>query len=287
MRAKVVSIALCALGWLFCHAQPPTAFFGVHLVSQVRTEQNTTRLLWYNDLAHHATVSLQLYHDSGYAGYVAQRLQNITGDRTRTALDEAYIERVGGWRVGRFYAPFGGGTLLNESVMAVQSPTRFAIGNLPMRVAYVFNGRDRQQGFLVRVGTQNGGVSTGIGRHFGTDPHAFAVWQLPEKPRSPHGYETLYGIDWRPPLPERPLQLEWVYTQSKALPDAHWLCLHWEPKHLPLKPDVRLAYQNQANALSWRLAFQHHLGARYHTGLVFRGNQGTLQLVAIELRGEL
>lgn len=268
-------------------AQPPTAFFGVQLITQARAERHTTRLLWYNDLAQHATVSLQLYHDSGYAGYIAQRLQNIPGDRTRTALDEAYIERIGGWRVGKFYTPFGAGHLLNESVLAVQSPTRFAVGNLPMRVAYVFNGTDRQQGLMVRVGTQNGGISVATGRHLGTDPHAFAVWQLPEVPRPPQGYQTLYGADWRPPLPERSLQIEWLYAQSNTLPDTHWFSLHWQPRPTRLRPDIRLAYQNQANTLTWRFALQHTLGERYKAELVLRGNQGTLQLVALELRGEL
>jgi len=280
---------LCLLAFLIGagYSQPPTAFFGVRLLTQVRADSETTRWLWYNDLAQHATVSLQVYHDSGYGAYIAQRLQNIRGDRTRTALDEFYVERVGGWRVGKFYAPFGAGTLLNESVVAAQSPTRFAIGDLPMRVAYVFNGKDRQQGVLVRVGTQNGGVSVGVGRHFGTDPHAFALWQLPEEPRAPQGYETLYGADWRPPILERTLLLEWVYTESDSLPDTHWLSLRWEPVGSRWRPDLRLAYQSHANTFSWRVALQQTFAERFRAALVFRGNQGTLQFVAIELRGEL
>ncbi len=285
---RVLSLLFSALaGWLSVGAQPPTAFFGARFVAQLRADETTARLRWYDDLGRHSVVFLQLYHDSGYAGYIAQRLQNIPGDRTRTALDEAYIERLEGWRIGKFYATFGAGLLLNESVLAVQSPTRFAIGNLPMRVAYVFNGTDRQQGALVRVGTANGGVSVAIGRRFGIDPHAFSVWALPETPRDSRGYERLYGADWRPPVLNRQIQLEWLYAESRSLRDAHWAVLYWRPRPAPYDPELWLAYQSAENAFSWRVSLQQKLADRLRGVLVLRGHEGTIQFVALELRGDL
>ncbi len=280
--------------------QQPTVFFGVRLNSQIRAEQGTTMLRWYDDLAHHSVVYLQAYHEAGYTAWIAQRLQNIPHDRTRTALDEVYLEKLtlsdgaeglsevlSGLRVGRFYVPFGAGWLLRESVMAVQSPTRFAIGNLPMRVAYLFNGKERQQGFYVRVGTVNGGISVGIGRHFGTDPHAFALWALPEQPRASEGSQQLYGADLMREIGSHRLHLEWLYSQSNRLPDAHWLALRWQPLHMPLEPELLLAYQTHAERLSWRLALHHRLDAGFSLNLILRGQQGTLQLMAIGLRGDL
>jgi hypothetical protein len=275
-------------------AQQPTVFFGIRLHSQLRTERSTTMLRWYDDLAHHSIVYLQAYHESGYMAWIAQRLQNIPHDRTRTALDEVYLEKLlpaddgrSGLRVGRFYVSFGAGLLLRESVVAVQSPTRFAIGNLPMRVAYLFNGKERQQGVYVRVGTANGGVSVGIGRHFGTDPHAFALWSLPEQRRDAAGYQQLYGADIMRASGRHRLQWEWLYSRSDSLPDAHWLALRWQPLQMPLQPELLLAYQTQAERLSWRLALHHRLDARFSLNLILRGQQGTLQLMAIGLRGEL
>jgi len=268
-------------------AQQPTAFFGAHLHSQVRADSRTTRWNWYDDLGRHSVAYLQLYVEPGYGAYIAQRLQNVAGDRTRTALDEAYVERVGGWRVGKFYAPFGAGTLLNESVFAVQSPAQFAIADLPMRVAYLFNGKDRQQGFYVRVGTPNGGASVGIGRHFATDPHALAVLFLPEARRDPKGYDLLYGADWRPPLLERAIQLEWVYGEGKGVPATHWFSLGWQGRNLPYQPDLRIAYQTAGEQFSWRLSLQQGVAERFALNLVMRGNQDELQFIAIGLRGEL
>ncbi len=286
MRGLSTLLGLLWLGAI-ASAQQPTVFFGARFTTQVRADERTTRLRWYDDLGRHSVVFLQLYHDAGYAGYIAQRLQNLPKERNRTALDEAYIERLEGWRVGKFYAPFGAGTLLNESVFAVQSPTRFAIGNLPMRVAYVFNGEDRQQGFLARVGSANGGVSVGIGRHFGTDPHAFTVWRLPESPLVSPGYDTLYGADWRPPVLNRELQMEWLYTEGRQMPDTHWLGLYWQSRRGRYEPAVWLAYQSADSVLSWRVSLQDRRGTPFQLGMSLRGREGTIQFIALELRGSL
>ncbi|MCS7273129.1 MAG: hypothetical protein NZ550_03160 [Fimbriimonadales bacterium] len=268
-------------------AQQPLAFFGARLQVQARADERTTSLRWYDDLARHSVVFLQLHHESGYGAYIAQRLQNLATDRTRTALDEAYLERMGGWRVGKFYATFGAGLLLNESVIAVQSPTRFAIGDLPMRVAYLFNGRERQRGVYVRVGTERGGISVGVGNRFGIDPHAFAIWELPERPRSSEGYETLYGSDYRLSLGGMQVQLEWLYSAGKRVIDTHWFALRAEFSELPLQPELRLAYQTHAQRLSWRIAVGQRLDDRTRLSFVLRGQEGRILLGAVGVQGDL
>ena len=285
MRLVGAVLSLLLAGTLA--AQHPTVFFGARLNLQARADARTTALRWYDDLARHSVVYLQFYHEAGYGAYVAQRLQNLGGDRTRTALDEAYLERLEGWRVGKFYAPFGAGLLLNESVLAVQSPARFAIGELPMRVAYLYNGADRQQGVYVRVGTARGGVSAGTGRHFGTDPHAFALWELPERPRSPDGYETLYGADYVLNLGGAPIQLEWLYSEGKRAGATHWFAARLQIRTLPLQPELAAAYQTVEGQLSWRVALQQQAGERARINFALRGKAGTIEFVAFGLQGEL
>lgn len=270
-----------------CWAQHPTVFFGARLNLQARADERTTMLRWYDDLARHSVVFLQLYHEAGYGAYVAQRLQNLATDRTRTALDEAYIERLEGWRVGKFYAPFGTGLLLNESVIAVQSPARFAIGDLPMRVAYLYNGTDRQQGLYVRVGATRGGASVGVGRRFGTDPHAFALWELPERPRSPEGYNTLYGADYTLNLGSASVQVEWLYSEGERIRATHWLAARVQARTLPFQPELSAAYQTAAEQLSWRVALQQQAGDRFRMNLTLRGKAGKIEFVAFGLQGDI
>ncbi|MCX7993547.1 MAG: hypothetical protein N2651_07735 [Fimbriimonadales bacterium] len=276
-------LGLHTLAW----AQHPTVFFGARLNLQARADERTTALRWYDDLARHSVVFLQLYHEAGYGAYVAQRLQNLATDRTRTALDEAYIERLEGWRLGKFYAPFGAGLLLNESVLAVQSPAQFAMGDLPMRVAYLYNGVERQQGLYVRVGTARGGASVGVGRHFGTDPHAFALWELPERPRTRDGYDTLYGADYTLNLGGTPLQLEWLYSEGKRVPATHWLALRVQLRSTAFQPELGGAYQTASGQLSWRVALQQQAGDRIRLNLTLRGKEGTIEFVAFGLQGDL
>ena len=285
MRLAGAVLNLLLVGTLT--AQHPTVFFGARLNLQARADERTTALRWYDDLARHSVVYLQFYHEAGYGAYVAQRLQNLGGVRTRTALDEAYLERLEGWRVGKFYAPFGAGLLLNESVLAVQSPAQFAIGDLPMRVAYLYNGADRQQGVYVRVGTARGGVSAGTGRHFGTDPHAFALWEVPERPRSPDGYETLYGADYVLNLGGAPIQLEWLYSEGKRVGATHWFAARLQIRTLPLQPELAAAYQTVEGQLSWRVALQQQAGERARINFALRGKAGTIEFVAFGLQGEL
>ncbi len=281
------AVALWLVYVVSVQAQMPTAFFGAHLAVQARADERTTALRWYDDLGRHSVVFLQLYHEAGYGAYVAQRLQNLSNDRTRAALDEVYVERMGGWRVGKFYAPFGAGLLLNESVVAVQSPARFAIGDLPMRVAYLFNGAERQQGVYARVSIGQLGASAGVGRHFGIDPHAFALWELPERPRPSEGYDTLYGADYALALGEMHLQLEWLYSEGKRMPATHWFALQARVRSLPLQPEVRAAYQSHARQLSWRVALQQPATDRLQFKLTVRGKEGTIELVALGLQGDL
>ncbi|MCS7190541.1 MAG: hypothetical protein NZ843_02935 [Fimbriimonadales bacterium] len=286
MRAVVLALSLI---WLAASlfAQHPTVFFGARLHLQARADQRTTTLRWYDDTARHSVVFLQIYHEAGYAAYIAQRLQNLPTDRNRSALDEAYLEQVDGWRVGKFYAPFGAGLLLNESVVAVQSPARFAIGDLPMRVVYLYNGSKQQRGLYVRVGTARGGASVGVGRRLGIDPHAFALWELPERPRAPEGYETLYGVDYRLDFGAVRAQLEWLYSEGKRIQATHWFAMHLHARELPLQPELSAVYQTAAEQLSWRLALQQQAGGRLRLNLTVRGKAGTIQFVAFGLQGDL
>jgi len=275
---------LLVAGW---SQAPPTVFFHVRLIPQVRLQDKDSKLRWYTDTAERSTVSLQFYFDSGYAAFISQRLERIANDLDTGYLDEVYFEKVGGWRIGRFYAPFGTGWLLNESVLAVQSPTRFAIGNLPMRVAYLFNGKGRQQGLLVRVGTERGGISVGTGRHFAIYSNAFARWRLPESAIDTRGYSTLYGADYTLELNEHRLLLEWIFTgDSGQAPDTHWLGLRWSMGGA-LNPEIGLVYQNRSHIGTWRLSVGRQLGPDLKLGLGVRGKKDRFELFGIMLEARL
>jgi len=154
-------------------------------------------------------------------------------------------------------------------------------------VAYLYNGADRQQGVYVRVGTARGGVSVGAGRHFGTDPHAFALWELPERPRSPDGYETLYGADYVLDLGGTPIQVEWLYSEGKRAGAAHWFAARVQMRTLTLQPELAAAYQTAEGRLSWRVALQQQAGERARIHFALRGKAGTIEFVALGLQGEL
>jgi len=110
---------------------------------------------------------------------------------------------------------------------------------------------------------------------------------LPEVPRHPEGYQQLYGADLTREIGNHRLQLEWLYSGGSRIIDTHWFALHWQPIGMPLQAELLFTYQTASAGLSWRLGFQKQLDNRFSVQLTFRGRAGTLQLVAIGLRGEL
>lgn len=272
-------------GW----CQPPTVFFGARLNPQMRFEQKETLLRWYTDKGEHSVVFLRFYFENHYSLYLAQRLQRIPGDADGDSMiDELYGERIGGWRVGKFYLPFGTGWLFRESVIAIQAPSRFAIGALPMQVAYVFNGATRQQGFLTRVGTSRGGVSMLVGRHFGINATAFTPWRLPEETLPREGYAQLYGADYQWDWGDQRLSLEWVggYNPGK-LPTVHYFAVRWQGLIDSWEPEVGLVYQTDAGRFAWRVALSLLVTQEYRLIVALRTRTGQPGIFSVALQGGL
>ncbi|MCW5934380.1 MAG: hypothetical protein KIT45_08800 [Fimbriimonadia bacterium] len=278
---KAVLSGLFVLWGIVClsYAQPPTVFFNIRLTPQTRFEEDDVKTRWFTDTAERSIASLRFYFDSGYSTYVAQRFERIPGDLDTSLIDELYVEKVGGWRIGRFYAPFGSGWLLNESVVAVQSPTQSAIGNLPMRVAYLMNGKERQQGLLVRVGGETAGVSVGVGRHFGIYSSAFTAWRLPETNLDRRGYNILYGADYRLDLDKAKVLLEWIYSGDVSAPDTHWFGARTN-FNMPGSPELGIVYQTVTEKWTWRLGLSQSLAPDIRAGIALRGQNQRIQTLA-------
>ena len=71
-----------------------------------------TTLRFYDSLAHPSTVALTFHLETGFRGYVSERLQKIPNDGDSEQLEQYYIEDPGIWRFGKQALPFGKESLL-------------------------------------------------------------------------------------------------------------------------------------------------------------------------------
>jgi hypothetical protein len=154
--------------------------------------------------------------ETGWRFNVSQRLQAIDHDRDSGTLDEYYLEDQGNWRVGKQYLPFGR-RLLRESVLALRGDSNLLFEGMPLSVAIVDAGKDRQSGIVARVGPSSFGVSVAIGRHFGINGSALTLIRPPERflPVGA-GYGRAYGVDFRKRSGKWTVEGEAVALQSPS-----------------------------------------------------------------------
>jgi len=141
-------------------------------------------------------VGLRLRTDLGFQAYAAQKLQIIPHGGDPDQLDEYYVESPGNWVVGKQYLPFGQGSLLHESALAVRSDLFVTMLELPVTVAACDAGPGRQLGVVARVG-DHFGASAAYGQHFGIAGTSLALIRLPTRAADVgHGYHSVYGVDF-------------------------------------------------------------------------------------------
>ncbi|MHB8635266.1 MAG: hypothetical protein ACYC96_02210 [Fimbriimonadaceae bacterium] len=192
-----IAIALAAVLASAAPAQVPDASIKLNLYANYfsdPTGRTTIRL--YDTLGHLSTVGLRLRTDLGFQAFAAQKLQIIPHGGDPDQLDEYYVESPGSWIVGKQYLPFGQGSLLHESALAVSSSLTIAPLELPLTVAACDAGPGRQLGVVARLG-DHFGASAAIGEHFGIAGTSFALIRPPTQAADVgHGFRQIYGIDF-------------------------------------------------------------------------------------------
>ena len=149
----------------------------------------------YTPLGRPSTVALSAFLESGYNVVVSERLQRLPQDAEGDIIDEGYFEDPGIFRVGKQYLPFGAGRLLRESVAAARVDSNLIAEGVPVAFAGVQNGKDRQNGVLLRVG-RNLGASYAGGAHFGIAGTSLGVIRHPEDaPGRGGGWRQVFGFD--------------------------------------------------------------------------------------------
>lgn len=194
---RLVAAGILAACCTLCFGQQPDVLVKVDLVPTYhggKGQDNEFR--WYDTLGHYSTVGLILRLESGFRGYVSERLQRVGNDADPEQLDEYYIEDPGIWRLGKQYLPFGRQTLERESVRAARGDTRLILPAFPVSLAVCDNGRDQARGIVGRVGSTIG-FSFAIGDNFGAQASAFDVVRQPEQaPGRGRGYHDILGLDF-------------------------------------------------------------------------------------------
>jgi len=153
---------------------------------------------YYSLFGEPSVASLRFTLETGFTGYISQKLQRIPNDGDPYPFDEAYIEDEGIWRVGKQVLPFGTGHILRESVVAVRGDTTLIAEGVPASFAICDAGDRRQEGFVGRIGPQNYGLSAAVGHHFGINGSSLTQIRLPSQTGGEgRGWNQVYGADAR------------------------------------------------------------------------------------------
>lgn len=195
---KRLAIALGGLLTASASAQIPDVKLHLDAIGSLRFQRNgNSDFRYYSAFGQYSTVSLQFELEPGFTGFLAQKLDRIRNDGDRDSVDQAYVEDEGIWRIGKQYLPFGSGQVLRETGMAVRGDTTLIFEQLPLRMALVDSGQERQRGFIGRMGT-NLGMSVAVGRHFGINGTALTQIRRPEDaPGEGRGWRNVLGFDAR------------------------------------------------------------------------------------------
>ena len=173
-----------------------TRFKGDLTLAYVNAAKSAPDGRFYTPLGRYSTFGIRSSFAAGFTAYISQRLQRIPGDVDNELFDEYYVEDEGFWRVGKQYMPFGGGTLLHESVRAARGDNNLIIEGVKLALAVVDSGPGRQSGFVGRMGGKSLGFSFAVGRHFGINGTALpTVRNLENSPGLGGGWRQAYGLD--------------------------------------------------------------------------------------------
>jgi hypothetical protein len=140
-------------------------------------------------------VGLQIAFERGVRGLVTQRFGSPPAGSDQDAIEEAYLEQPGEWRIGKLFMPFGRGLSLRETGIGAEYRTQLLIDDLPIRIAYSGQRARRTEGISARIG-RVWGASIAWGSHWGTQAGSLTAirdpWLAPEGGR---GHRLAIGLD--------------------------------------------------------------------------------------------
>lgn len=166
------------------------------IVSYRIVEDGPTALRYYSLFGRPSTASLSFTLEPGFKAFISQRLQRIPGDGDPDQIDQAFVEDEGIWRVGKQVLPFGTGNLLRESCLAARGDTNLVVEGLPLAIAFVDAGEQRQRGIVGRIGTSAYGLSFAVGHHFGISGTSLTQIRRPEDTGGVgRGWDRAFGFD--------------------------------------------------------------------------------------------
>jgi hypothetical protein len=177
-------------------AQFPNVTISADFNPQLRfIDGGTVQFRLYDDEAHFSRLRLGVTLPNGWTAKLFQKIGRIDNDPDGSGTEEAYLERAGDWRLGKFYVPFGSQRILRETGIGARVDTILSFADLPIAFAYVENGHGKQRGFVARIG-DNLGVSIAVGDHFGINGTDLTQIHPPEESFGKgRGYRLAFGAD--------------------------------------------------------------------------------------------
>jgi hypothetical protein len=171
-----------------------TAFIDLR-ISPVMDENGRLLLRPYGSDGRFSRAGLQLQFDRGVRGLVSQRFGSPTAGADQDAIEEAFIEQPGEWRLGKIFMPFGRGMTLRDTGVGGEYRTRLLINDLPIRIAFSAQSGRRTEGVSARVGSVLG-VSVAWGSHWGAQATSLNSIREPwEAPSGARGHRLAVGVD--------------------------------------------------------------------------------------------
>lgn len=182
-----------------CAAQSADVQFKGDLTLSFLSQANTSpNVVSYHPLGRYSLFGLKILTEPGFTATLTQRVQRFENDADPDSFDEAYLEDEGIWRIGKQYLPFGAKTLFRETALAIRGDNDLLLEGIPIAVAFVGNGADRQNGVVGRLGRPEFGFSVALGRHFGINGTALTpIRRVSESPGRGRGWREAYAVDGR------------------------------------------------------------------------------------------
>ena len=177
-------------------AQAPDVRIKLDGTLSYRTQSSgPTNLRLYGTDGRPSTLGISFVLETGFHGFVSEKLERITGDPDPSLLDEYYIEDPGIWKVGKQTIPFGLTRVMHETALGARADTNLIFQGLPVALLICDAGEGLQRGFDARIGSKVG-LSVFLGRHFGISSGSLTQIREPEaSPGSGRGYQAAVAID--------------------------------------------------------------------------------------------
>lgn len=193
---RAVCVAGATVGFSALFAQTPHVSISADFNPQLNfTPEGAVRFRMYNDEAQFSRIRLGITLENGWVARIHQKIGRIDNDPDDSGTEVAFLERPGWWRVGKIYAPFGGGHVVRENGFGALADSTLLIGDMPILVSYINNGKGKQHGVVGRIGATFG-LSVAYGEHFGIGSTSFTQIRPPEASLGAgRGYGLIIGAD--------------------------------------------------------------------------------------------